>query len=186
MTTKSILLTMAALLGVGTIYTAYVFTHAPISPEVIDTQVDLVISERAFLEVYIPHLEAAVVAAQIVLEKGTRLRPLHDIAAKITEEKKMESEYLKARYQALYGEYYTPTGAYISSLRDLTELSQDEHERVFLEEMIRHHDISVQLLQKSLNLQMDTELVEYSQKGIASALVDISSLRDVSQLLPRD
>ena len=176
---------MAGLVFGGGVYTAYVFTQAPTKYEVVDSQVALVVSERAFLELYIPHQEAATAAAQIVLEKGTRLRPLHDIAAKVAEEKRTESEYLKEQYQALYGVSYAPTGVYRSTLRALGELSTVELERAFLEDMIRHHEISIELAERGVSLSMKKEVAELVEKSMAEARVEILSLNEVRKLLPQ-
>lgn len=186
MNTKSILLSMGVCLLVGSVYTAYVFTHAPNTQEGIDSQANLVISERTFFELYIPHQEVAAAAAQVILEKGTRLRPLHDIATKIAEEKIVEIEYLKGQYQALYGVPYSSTEVYRTSIRDLGELSPVERERAFLEDMIVHHETTILLAQKSLGLSISEELTELVQKSIAREQVEILSLHEVLQLLPQE
>jgi uncharacterized protein (DUF305 family) len=177
---------MAVFLLVGGAYTAYVFTKAPTNESVADSQAELIVSEQTFLELYIPHLEVAVAAAEIMLKKGTRLRPLHDIAAKIAVENVAESDYLKEQYSALYAVSYSATGVYVSPIRTLNDLAATELERSFLEDMILHQELAIALAQKGLDMSLSKEVAEAVQKSIKKSEVDILSLREVWQLLPQE
>lgn len=185
MNSKSILFIMASLLLCVGVYTVFVFIQAPAEQAVVDSPVDLVITERAFLEVYIPHQEAAAAAARQLLENEIRLRPLHDIATKIAEEMTTESDYLQAQYLSVYGIPYTATGEYQSLLRPLSELAETERERIFLEDMIRQYELSIELAERGLTLSLSKTVAAQVQKNLASAQVEILNMREVLRLLPQ-
>lgn len=142
-------------------------------------------SEQAFLEHMIPHHEEAVVSAQAVLEKGTSFRPLSELAEDIIAGQTVEITQMKGWYQDWYGVPYEDRGAYLPMMRTFTELASPEFEKVFLEDMILHHEAAVAAAEAVLKLPISTETEGLAYSIIVDQEAEIELMRELLSLLPK-
>lgn len=96
-------------------------------------------SEKDFIEKMIPHHQEAVDTAQQVVERGGATPEVKELVENIIVAQEKEITEMKSWYLAWYGEVYQDGGAYVPMMRDLSDLSGAELDRVFLEDMIMHH-----------------------------------------------
>ena len=142
-------------------------------------------SERDFLEHMIPHHQEAVETAQVVLEKGGTLRPLRDLAESIKVNQNAEIDDMKSWYSSWYDVSYEDTGDYLPMMRDLSELSGSELDKVFLEDMIGHHEAAVVISKKVLELSINQEMANLATKIISAQQYEIVMMKDLLKLLPQ-
>jgi len=142
-------------------------------------------SERAFLEHMIPHHEEAVITSSLVLERGATLRPLTELATAIVSSQDKEIDQMKEWYQTWYEVPYEDTGVYAPMMRPLEGLYGAELDRVFLEDMILHHEGAIVAAEAVLKLSISKE-IEALAKGIISAQeTEINLMRELIGLLPK-
>jgi uncharacterized protein (DUF305 family) len=147
--------------------------------------VAMITSERAFLEHMIPHHQEAVSSAELILQKGTALRPLAELAQDIISGQTTEIEQMKGWYQTWYGVPYEDVGVYAPMMRPLEELSGSESDRAFLEDMILHHEAAVATAQAVRKLSISTETERLTSNIIATQEVEINVMRELIGLLPK-
>jgi uncharacterized protein (DUF305 family) len=99
----------------------------------------MVASEREFIEGMIPHHQEAVDTAREVIERGGTTPEMRELVEAIVIAQEREIADMKQWYEDWYGEPYDNTGEYMPMMRDLSNLSGTELDRVFLEDMITHH-----------------------------------------------
>jgi uncharacterized protein (DUF305 family) len=100
----------------------------------------LVESERDFLSGMIPHHQEAVDTSRIILAQGGTTEAIRALAEDIIRVQTEEIDLLKSWYEEWYGEAYTDDGRYEPMMRQLVDLSGAELDRVYLEDMIVHHE----------------------------------------------
>ena len=96
-------------------------------------------SEEDFLRNMIPHHEEAVKTATEVLERGSDNTAVQALARSIVTDQTTEIKAMRTWYKTWYNKDYTADGSYKPMMRDLSKLSGTELDRVFLEDMIKHH-----------------------------------------------
>lgn len=141
-------------------------------------------SERSFLEHMIPHHQEAVDTARVVLERGATLRPLQELAGAIVSTQSVEIDQMKGWYQTWYEEGYEDTGVYAPMMRSLEDLSGAQLDRVFLEDMIMHHEGAILAAQKVLTVSRSAETTELANRIIVAQESEITLMRELLQLLP--
>jgi uncharacterized protein (DUF305 family) len=109
----------------------------------------MVTNEKDFLTGMIPHHEEAVATAQEVLARGATTPEIRTLVENIISSQTREIALMKQWHQEWYGEPYVPNGNYKPMMRDLSQLSGVELDRVFLEDMIHHH-MGALMMAKSL------------------------------------
>jgi len=149
------------------------------------THVAAITSERAFLEHMIPHHEEAVVVAELVLQKETSFRPLSELAQDIVTGQTAEINQMKSWYQTWYSAPYEDVGVYAPMMRPLEELSGNEFNRVFLEDMILHHEAAVATAEAVLKLSISTETEGLARGIIVDQKAEIKKMRELLGLLPK-
>jgi len=145
----------------------------------------MISSERDFIEHMIPHHEEAIYTANQVLERGGSLRPLRDLAAAIASSQTVEVEEMRSWYVLWYATPYENTGVYSSMMRSLNELSGAELDRVFLEDMIVHHEAAVAVAKAVLELSISEETEALATKIISTQENEIYLMKDLLKLLPQ-
>ncbi len=143
-------------------------------------------SERDFIEHMIPHHREAVVTAMIVKEKGGTLRPVRDLVESIIESQTTEIEEMESWYSSWYGAMYEDVGMYEPMMRELTDLSGAELDKVFLEDMIAHHEMAVVVAKKTLELQTRPEVQNMATKIISAQEKEIYLMKDLLKLFPHN
>ncbi len=96
-------------------------------------------SEQEFLEQMIPHHQEAVDTAKQVLARGAKTEEVRILASNIVTAQEKEIADMKSWYQTWYGKSYSDAGIYEPMMRDLSLLSGEELDKVFLEDMVMHH-----------------------------------------------
>lgn len=145
----------------------------------------MISSERDFIEHMIPHHEEAIYTANQVLERGGSLRPLRDLAAAISSSQTSEVEEMRSWYVLWYATPYENTGVYSPMMRSLNELSGAELDRVFLEDMIVHHEAAVAVAKAVLELSISEETEALATKIISTQENEIYLMKDLLKLLPQ-
>lgn len=101
---------------------------------------DMVVeSEREFIEGMIPHHQEAVDTAKEVIARGGTTPEIKQLVEGIVVAQEAEIAVMKEWYQVWYGESYSDSGEYMPMMRDLSQLSDRELDRTFLEDMVMHH-----------------------------------------------
>ncbi len=130
----------------------------------------MVTNERDFLLGMIPHHEEAVSTAREVLARGATTPEMQALAEAIVAAQEKEIADMKNWYRAWYGTEYVATGDYEPMMRDLSRLSGQDLDRVFLEDMIMHHMGAIMMAQSV------TPYVEHEEmKNLTKAIVNTQS-----------
>lgn len=112
-------------------------------PSVVDHSVHNMIaitSEKTFMEHMIPHHQEAIDTAKQVLARGGTTEEIKTLAQNIITAQEKEVTDMKMWYQAWLAMPYVDQGTYMPMMRDLSALSGVELDRVFLQDMIMHHE----------------------------------------------
>jgi uncharacterized protein (DUF305 family) len=147
--------------------------------------VAIITSERAFLEHMIPHHQEAIASAELVLQKGGSFRPVTELAQNIVTGQTGEIEQMKSWYQNWYSVQYEDVGLYAPMMRPLDELFGTEFDRVFLEDMIFHHEAAVATANTVLKLSVSTETERLARGIIVDQEAEIAQMRELLSLLPK-
>ncbi len=99
----------------------------------------MVSSEREFITEMIPHHQEAIDTAREVLARGATTPEVKALVEDIITAQEREVTDMKSWYEAWYGTPYLSSVNYQPMMRDLTNLSGVELDKVFLEDMIMHH-----------------------------------------------
>jgi uncharacterized protein (DUF305 family) len=104
-------------------------------------------SQKEFLEQMIPHHQEAIDTAKEVLVRGGTTPEIRILAENIIIAQEKEIAQMGQWYFDWYNEIYTGTNSYKPMMKDLTQLSGAELDKVFLEDMIVHHMGAIQMSQ---------------------------------------
>lgn len=108
----------------------------------------MVKGEREFLEGMIPHHQEAVDTAKEVVARGGSTPEIKKLAEDIIVAQEKEIAMMKGWYQSWYGEaYVADPQAYKPMMRDLSRLSGASLDKVFLEDMVMHHEGAIMMAQ---------------------------------------
>ena len=140
----------------------------------------LVTSERAFIEGMIPHHQEAIDTSREVLERGATTAEIRVLAENIITTQELEVAEMKEWYEDWYGEEYQNTGEYVPMMRDLSQLSGAELDRVFLEDMIVHHMGAVMMAE---NIRPHIENDEMNQLTTVIIETQTEEIALIEQLL---
>ena len=120
-------------------------------------------SEFDFLAGMIPHHQEAIDTAEIVLERSERPE-MHDFAREIIEAQQREIEQMTTWLEAWYPEEDHSVD-YQPMMRPLEPHSGDDLDRIFLEDMIVHHQMAVDMVEQlfAKNLVVHEEVAELAE-----------------------
>ncbi len=99
----------------------------------------MVTGEKEFITEMIPHHQEAVDTAKQVLARGGTTPGIKTLMENIITAQEKEIADMKSWFQAWYDTPYQPSGNYKPMMRDLSNLSGKEIDKVFLEDMVMHH-----------------------------------------------
>lgn len=136
-------------------------------------------SEREFLTGMIPHHQEAVDTAKDVIERGGSTPEIKNLAENIVVAQEKEIAEMKEWYQNWYGVAYEEKSAdYKPMMRELSNLSGAELDKIFLEDMIVHHMGAI-MMAKSVQAHIEHEEITNLTKAIAETQsAEISLMRD--------
>ena len=139
----------------------------------------MVSSEREFIELMIPHHEEAIATAKEGSARGATTEAIRQLYENIIASQTTEVALMREWYEEQYGEPYEETGEYQPMMRDLTQLSGQELDRIFLSDMIMHHMGAI-MMARSVQPHLEHEvLAELSANIIRNQSVEIVSMREM-------
>ena len=143
-----------------------------------------VVSEQEFIAKMIPHHEEAVAAATALLEDGTDNMTLTVLAEEIIEAQTKEIALLRSWYEEWYGAYDGSSVLYAPMMREMSTSSQSERARVFLEDMIVHHEGALAMADSVAAYPIRDEVRTLAKGIIASQSEEIVLMKDLLATLP--
>ena len=182
MSNKNIILAMVLMLALATL-TAFLTIGHGSGMEHQETMIKID-SEQSFLEHMIPHHEEAVFAASDLLAEEVRLRPVRDLANNIIESQNSEIVMMKEWYQSWYGEAYQDNESYHKMMRSLDGVSVLEREKIFLEDMIKHHEMAVIAANQVLELRISGEVRQLAEAILIKQTEEIRVMKELLKLMP--
>ena len=139
----------------------------------------LVASERAFIEGMIPHHQEAIDTAKEVLARGGSTDEIKTLAQNIIAAQEGEIAQMKEWYRSWYGAEYQDTGVYQPMMRDLSNLSGAELDRVFLEDMIPHHEGALMMVESVKPYIEHDEIRTLGDAIVTSQSAEIEYMREL-------
>ncbi|HEY0964311.1 MAG TPA: DUF305 domain-containing protein [Candidatus Paceibacterota bacterium] len=111
-------------------------------------------SEKEFIESMIPHHQEAVDTAKQVLARGATTPEIKTLVEGIITAQEKEIADMQRWYKEWYGVDYKNAETYQPMMQDLSILSGEELDRVFLQDMIMHHMGALMMAQHvAVNIQ---------------------------------
>ncbi len=144
-----------------------------------------VTSEREFVAGMIPHHQEAVDTAREVLARGGTTPEIRDLAERIIAAQEAEIADLQAWHLDWYGEAYEDDGSYHPMMRDLSTRSGVDLDRVFLADMIPHHEGAITMAESVLTLTQRPEMLALANDIITSQQAEIAEMEALLQTLPQ-
>ena len=145
-----------------------------------DHSMMMVKSERAFLEGMIPHHQEAVDTAKEVIARGGSTPEIKKLAQDIVVAQEKEIAMMQGWYQKWYGEAYVATPeAYTPMMRDLSQLSGAALDKVFLEDMIMHHEGALMMAQSVQPYIENKEITDLTKAIMETQTEEIEIMREL-------
>jgi uncharacterized protein (DUF305 family) len=142
-------------------------------------------SEREFLEGMIPHHQEAVDTAKEVLARGGSTPEIKKLVEDIITAQEKEIAMMKGWYQDWYGEAYVADPKdYKPMMRDLSTLSGAALDRVFLEDMIMHHEGALMMAQSVQPYIENKEITDLTKVIMETQTAEIELMRQMLKTLP--
>ncbi len=180
-----VLVTLGVFLVIG-IGSAVFFSQKHSSGEVDHHQHEMTIdSERAFLEHMIPHHIEAIEVSRILLQNESTLRPLNELAQSIIDAQTVEVADMERWLGEWYGTTYQDSGEYMNMMRSLEGLSTVERDRIYLEDMIVHHEAAIAAARQVLELTIHPEVEQLANNIIMTQETEIGLIKELLALLPQ-
>jgi len=124
--------------------------------------------ERDFFVHMIPHHEEAISSAKFLLETGIEDVVLVELLESIIREQASEVELMRAWHKDWFGEEFVAGNNYSPMMRPLLQLTPENQRRVFLEDMIVHHEAALEATRQLLLITNRPELVSLAGEIISS------------------
>ena len=138
----------------------------------------MVKSEREFLEGMIPHHKEAVDTAKEVIARGGSTPEIKKLVQDIVVAQEKEIAMMKGWYQSWYGTaYVADPNAYTPMMRDLSKLSGASLDKIFLEDMVMHHEGAIMMVKSVKPYIVHSEITELSKA------IDDSQSREIEEML---
>ena len=138
-----------------------------------------VTSEREFVTGMIPHHQEAVDTAQEVLARGGTTAGIRTLAENIIAAQETEIALMKTWHEDWYGVPYIDTGTYQPMMRDLSGLSGATLDRVFLQDMIMHHEGALVMAESVKPFIEHQEVTDLAELIIATQTEEIALMQDL-------
>lgn len=135
-----------------------------------------VTNERDFLEAMVPHHQEAIDTAIIVREKGEANEVVQTLARDIIETQTAEIAQMREWYEEWYGEPL-PEAPYTPMMRNLTSLEGSALNRVFIEDMILHHQGAVEMVMSVSPYVVRDELRSFMVNILTTQTSDITLMK---------
>ncbi len=139
----------------------------------------MVSSEKEFITEMIPHHQEAVDIAKEVLARGATTPEIKALMLNIVSAQEKEIADMKSWYQAWYDTPYQPSGNYKPMMRNLSKLSGQDLDKVFLEDMIMHHMGAIMMAHSLQGYIEHDELRTLTNDIIKSQSQEIQLMREL-------
>lgn len=140
-------------------------------------------SEKDFIEHMIPHHQEAVDTSRVIVERGGTIRPIKDLAQNIITAQEKEISDMQQWYLDWYSQPYQDTGVYELMMRDLASLEGKELDRIYLEDMIHHHEMAVEQAEAVLEISPRSEVRQLAEAIILTQTEEIVEIKNLLNLL---
>lgn len=144
-----------------------------------------VTSEQEFIEHMIPHHQEAIDTAREVLERGGTTEEMRDLMNTIITAQTTEIESMQAWYKTWFDKQYQDSGTYSPMMRELADLSGEDIDRAFLEDMIMHHMGAIMMARSIQPYIKHQEMSDLTQAIVTTQSAEISQMRKLLQGLQR-
>lgn len=145
-----------------------------------DHSMMMVKSEREFLEGMIPHHQEAVDTAKEVIARGGSTPEIKKLAEDIVVAQEKEIAMMKEWYQSWYGEAYVAKAeTYTPMMRDLSKLSGAALDKVFLEDMVMHHEGALMMAQSVQPYIETKEITDLTKAIMETQTEEIETMREL-------
>jgi uncharacterized protein (DUF305 family) len=136
-------------------------------------------SEKDFIVGMIQHHQEAVDTAKLVLERGGSTLEIRNLAQAIIDAQTAEISTLQEWHQAWYGDLSRDEQSYTPMMRDLTKLNGATLDKVFLEDMILHHEGALQMASSVKPYVVHTEINTLVQAIETTQSAEIILMKDL-------
>lgn len=133
-------------------------------------------SDEDFLAHMIPHHQEAIDSSLIILEKSEN-EDLRDLAQTIVDAQSAEIEQMEAWGLLWVGEEFAASSDYEAMMPDLTVLEGEELDQAFLEGMIEHHRMAVDMAEGMLLHSIRPEIIQMSEAIIETQTEEIDLMK---------
>ena len=106
---------------------------------------NMIESEREYITEMILHHEEAIESAKEVLARGGTTPEIKALAQNIITSQEAEVSSMKSMFKDWYSADYKPEGNYKPMMRDVSDLSGAELDKVFLTDMVMHHEMAISM-----------------------------------------
>lgn len=142
----------------------------------------MVVNEREFIEMMIPHHEEAIDTATQVLKRGATTEEIETLMNNIVTAQTAEVEAMRGWYEVWFGEAYTDTLEYELMMRDLSGLSGEAIDRAFLEDMIPHHMGAIMMARSIQPYIEHEEMTILTENIVRTQSAEIVQMREMLEV----
>ncbi len=123
---------------------------------------------KEFLDTMIPHYEEAAKVSQPIMNDLSISEPkVRILAANIVDNQSFEMMQMINIYTEFFGGSYTSTTTYKSMKIDTTNLKGDDLAKVYIKNMIKHHELSIKIAKKYIKkLDKIKKASSYTENGL--------------------
>ncbi len=132
-------------------------------------------SEEEFLQRMIPHHQEAVDTSAFVLTR-TANRELRAFVDRVIDVQAEEIQQMKTWKKAWFGTEYREDGSYLPMMENLTTLSDQALDQVYIRGMIEHHQGAIQMAEQVLALSPRAEVKELAEAIVRTQTEEIRQL----------
>ena len=134
-------------------------------------------TDEEFLKGMIPHHQEAVDTAREVLARGGSFDEIKVLAENIITSQNIEIEKMKTWHMEWLGVSYSPDASYKPMMRDISNLSGKDLDKVFLEDMVMHHMGAVMMAQQAKSFTQREEIRVLSDEIIKAQNTEITLMK---------
>lgn len=143
----------------------------------------MVASEQEFIMGMIPHHEEAIETAKEVIARGGSTPEIKMLAENIVKAQESEVAQMKDWYKNWYGKDYVADGKYKPMMRQLDNLSGAALDKVFLSDMIMHHQMAI-MMAKSVDAHIEhSEIKTLSTNIKTTQSAEIETMQNLLKTL---
>lgn len=139
----------------------------------------MVESEREFITEMIPHHEEAINSAKEVLARGGTTPEIRTLAENIITAQEAEVASMKTMFKDWYSADYKPEGNYKPMMQDVSNLSGVELDKVFLTDMIMHHQMAIMMSQSVTSYLVHDELKALTANIKTSQKAEMETMKTI-------